>query len=177
MNNDIIRHKVLTILAEKSNNNTILSLNGENTGEYTVSFKDIFANIKCSEVEIVNSVSLLLSNKEVYFYNAEFKGLLIEDIGIGAYSTKKYLNIYRNNIFQIIKDIVQIFIPVISMIIALVAVSNNGTKNIDKLETEIQETQLQLTDMQKALNRSGDSKRIYPYLLNESFEQDSLKIR
>jgi hypothetical protein len=167
MNDNIIRHKVLNILAEKSNKNTVLSFKGENTGEYTVPFETLIAKIKCSETEMVRAISLLLTNKEVYFYNVEFKGFFIEDNGLNAYSTNKYLAIYRNNIFQIAKDVVQIFIPVISMAIALVAVSNNGAKNIDKLETELQKTQLQLTVIQTELHKPLNRKETYPLLPHE----------
>ena len=60
------------------------------------------------------------------------------------------------------------------MIIALVAVSYNDSEKIDKLETELRKTQLQLTNMEKSVQKELNSTNPNT---NEYFEHNTLKIR
>lgn len=167
MNDNKLRHKILRILSNRTIENDVASLKGEARNVIGISFDNLSEQTKCSDSEIRAVTSLLFTNKEVDLYDMKFKGLYITENGIAAYSTKKYIKVRQNYIIQIIKDSVQIFIPIISMIIALVAVSNNDSGKIDRLETELRKTQLQLTNMVESVQKGQSHTK---QTTNEHFE-------
>lgn len=174
LNDNIVRHRILKVLSEKLVENDVAHVNGENSGTWAVSFKEISEKTKCSELKIRQAVSVLLYNKEVFLNNVEFNGLGAEEAGLSALSTNKYLNLNKSNILNFIKDIVQILIPIISMVIAFVAVSNKDNGKIDKLETKLQEMQISLTNTEEYIKKLQDNTL---KATNLSFEGDSLKIK
>lgn len=175
MNDNFTRHKILKVLSAKLVENDVAHANGENSGTWAVPFKEISEKTKCSEFKIRQAVSVLLDNKEVFLNNVEFNGLGVEEAGLSAFSTNKYLNIYKSSIINFIKDLVQIFIPVISMAITLIAVSNsNHNVKIDKIETKLQEMQVSLTNTEEYIKKLEDASL---EATNPLFESDSLKIK
>jgi len=174
MNDNICRHKILKILSERLIETDVAFVNGEKSNVWAMSFKTISEKTGCSELKIRQVVSVLLENKEVFLNTLEFKGLGVEEAGLSAFSTKKYLNTYKSDIINLLKDIVQIFIPIISMTIALIAVSNSDSEKIDKLETRLQEIQVSITNMEENTEKYTNK---YQNQNFEFSEKDSLSIK
>lgn len=157
MNDNIVRHRILRELSKITIKNDVKSITQIVNEQYDLTLEELPKRTKCSDIEIRRSVSLLLLNNEVFLLNTEKKGLLIEEAGVSAYSTNKYIKVFYNNIISIIKDVVQILIPVISMIIALIAVANSDSKKSDMLEIKMQKMQIQLKDIGEYIKRQQDN--------------------
>lgn len=140
MNINIRRHKVLQILSIKRINGEL----GNRTEPLEVSFDEIYKKLKCNEAVLI--FSKLFSEKEIAYHNAfGVKGLYLTKEGLVAFSNKKYIKEYYSILVGYLKDFVQIFIPILSLCIAFLALS------------------LKHLDTEKSLNNRIDSLKIDVY--------------
>ncbi|MBC7439609.1 MAG: hypothetical protein H7250_06470 [Flavobacterium sp.] len=103
--------------------------------EKGLSYKDILNNLNVSETELNIIISELYENKEI---KNGHDGLIIEKKGISSFSNNFYIKQSRNYKLNLIKDYVQIIVPILTSIIAIIAVSNNNTSKIEKKINEIE---------------------------------------
>ncbi|GAA4276000.1 hypothetical protein [Aquimarina mytili] len=117
--------------------------------------------MKCNRFELEKISSELYQNKEIGYYDYDFKGLYIEEKGVASYSNKKYYSLFINWITDSIKLGVQIFIPVLSLLIAYMALSlklkNTNIENerrIIHLENKLKYFEKQVKELDARLEAS-----------------------
>ncbi|WP_031428536.1 hypothetical protein [Flavimarina sp. Hel_I_48] len=124
--------------------------NSENKTKVTIkeaglTLKEINNLIKEDSFKRELILSELYKWNEIIFSETAGKGCFIEEnSGISAYSNKKYLKKNEDIILNWLKNFVQIFIPLASLLIAILALSINFSKinaknkeKIEKLEMRI----------------------------------------
>ncbi|HTO17476.1 MAG TPA: hypothetical protein VLZ83_17050 [Edaphocola sp.] len=135
------QHEILGYLTEP-----ILEHYGTDSTIVARSFDEIGKQFNLNKRQVWEQASELLLNKEIVFYNVNFKGFMGTDKGIVSFTTKKYLSRKRNNNRESIKFYLGVFIPVVSLLIALFTVLNKidnidmkSKNSIEKLEKKINE--------------------------------------
>ena len=118
MNPNKLRHRVLGILSAQS-----LIAEDSTSERMQVKFEKICKELKCNPSAIKLAIAELYVNKEI----ANIDVFVMDDLystpkGDAAFSSKKYLGIHRTNIFNTIKDWMQVTIPVLSLFIAVIAI-------------------------------------------------------
>jgi hypothetical protein len=142
MNRNLKKHNLLKLLSEQSN-----KFDNKTSLEYSVSCDLIYSKLNIDKSNLYYLISELTSSKEIdyFFWNDEDKkGLFATPEGVSSYSKNKYKNIFYSNLKNNLKDFVQIVIPILSLIIAYLAiqlkiseVNNYNQKQIDTLRKEI----------------------------------------
>lgn len=154
MNRDIKRHKILEILSRQ-----YLACEDGSQRILGVTFEKIANHVKCEEKSLQELSSVLYKNQEVGYHDAyDVIGMYAKESGVASYADKKYLKLAYKNKVDIIKDIIQIVIPVISLLVALGAIyfkadhlNKENDQKIKKLEEKIQK----LEDKQKVSKRGA----------------------
>jgi hypothetical protein len=115
------RHFLLGILSRKFNED----LSSQRADKSGLSYEEVDDFLRKRKKDRTLIVSELYENEEIKFFDLDnVKGYMINPIkGLSAYTSKKYLN--RNNeiILNWLKNTVQIFIPIASLIVAVLALS------------------------------------------------------
>ena len=141
------RHKLLEILSKHRKN---VELNKSKYNYLGVSFDDIYNELKCNDEELHLITSELYTSEEIGYHDAyNIVGLFAKDKGLSAFSNKKYIKLWWENLFNISKNIVQIFIPVFSLIIAYVALTAKSNQLQKQSEKELQEVKELILKQQK----------------------------
>jgi len=136
------KHKLLGILSEQY----ILSEIGE-TENKEIGLNDdiILSKLNMSKYKYELIKQSLLDSGEVDRHNPRYiLGLYSTLKGVSAFNDRKYTKAFSDDIINIFKNIVQIVIPVLSLLIAYYAiqlkiseVNNHTQKQIDTLQQEI----------------------------------------
>ena len=136
------KHKLLGILSEQY----ILSEIGE-TENKAIGLNDdvILEKLKMSKYKYELIKQSLLDSAEVERHNPRYiLGLYSTLKGVASFNDKKYTKAFFDDIINILKNIVQIVIPILSLFIAYYAiqlkiseVNNYNQKQIDTLRKEI----------------------------------------
>ena len=136
------KHKLLGILSEQY----ILSEIGE-TENKEIGLNDdvILEKLKMSKYKYELIKQSLLDSSEVERHNPRYiLGLYSTLKGVASFNDKKYTKAFFDDIINILKNIVQIVIPILSLFIAYYAiqlkiseVNNYNQKQIDTLLKEI----------------------------------------
>ena len=169
MNKNLQRHKLLEILSLQYINSDI-----DPDLNIHVSCKEIYSKLKISEFDLYMIIKELTSNEEIdyYFWNDEDKkGLYAKPNGVTAFTNNKYVRLRNKQLKENIKDIVQIFIPVISLIIAFIALTIKFNNN--KVEND-QQFQLIKNDI-KDLKKQSFEKRKDTNIIEEKLHVHSLR--
>lgn len=110
------------------------------------SHDELKEKLKLSKVDVALLLRNLVDNNEIK--KIEEAIFIISPLGMKAYTTGKYIKAYRKSIVDNVKDIATIIVPVLSLIVAILAISlkfNGPTKEefivlqkkIEKIEKEI----------------------------------------
>jgi hypothetical protein len=143
MNYNIKRHKLLEILTEQNLN---VQLDKPGFQILGISYDEIYKKLNITDFQLLELTSELYDNKEIGYHNAyEVEGLYAKNKGIAAYSNKKYLKLYKKSIVENVKDVIQIAIPVLSVIVAIVALTI-------KIETVNNQNEKRFNDIEKKVN-------------------------
>lgn len=142
MNIEFKRHKLLKILSIHRNK---VELNKGDYNALGVSFKKIYCELKCTEDQLKVISSELYSEDEIGYHNAHnIVGVFAKRNGLTAFANRKYIRIYWKRAFDLAKNIIQIVIPILSLLIAFLALTikvetlnKSNKEKIDKLEMEI----------------------------------------
>lgn len=134
MRNNRKKHKTLKFLSDN-----FIELNSSTTKnpnfQFGKSFEDIESELKLDKLSCEKVYARLELEEEVGVIDTKIKGLHLTQKGLDSYVSKKYLLENENIILSWFKVFVQIFIPIVSLIIALLALSlkfNSITDNIEK---------------------------------------------
>jgi len=149
MNLELKRHKLLGILSKQRND---LELKKAEYNALGVPFEKIYAELNCNEDELKLITSELYSADEIGYHDAHnIVGVFAKDNGLSAFANKKYSRIYWKRISDLTKNAVQIVIPILSLLIAFIALTikietlNKSTENkIDNLEKQVIELKTEL---------------------------------
>ncbi len=128
------------------------------------SFKEIDSFLKVNTEQRELIISELDKNNEIDFYEFKERGCFIDKNGLSALAEKKYINRNQDIYLNWLRNFVQLFIPVASLIIAYVALSMNIAKNKKENNAEIKSLENRIEKLENPIN--GNKKII---------ETDSLK--
>jgi len=136
------KHKLLAILSKQY----ILSEIGESeNGEIGLNDDIIIKELKMSKYKYQLIKQSLLDSEEVKRHNPKYiLGLHATLKGVASFNDKKYTKAFFDDLINILKNFVQIVIPILSLLIAYYAiqlkiseVNNHNQKQIDTLRKEI----------------------------------------
>lgn len=161
------RHKVLLLLSEKFNkllNEKTGSIGGNEVGLSNEELNSIL-NIDNRKRRLI--FSELFENKEVMPYHlGGISGCFINsEKGLESLANEKYLERNREIVKNWIKDIVQIAIPVLSMIITVLVIIRDDTKR-DKEMKDIEQKVEELQENIKSMELRN--KILHNYKINDS---------
>lgn len=145
MNYNKKRHQLLEIIYSKGeypdmeDNTRLASFNLDE-------LKDI---LQLSKIHTAILIRTLLDTKEIEKY--EENQFIISPLGMHAYNTNKYLKANRKAIIDNIKDIASIIIPILSLIVAIMAIALKSDSPTKKDFQNLQEKVEQL-EKEKQLN-------------------------
>ena len=137
-------HKILKILSEK---HMLADLNnGEIIG---VSNEFLCEKVNIDKYKFREIVSVLYECGEIEDYNCnDLKGIYATEKGISSFAQNKYIYSFLGDIVIFLKGIVQILIPILSLIITLVVVSKNNNQN-ENFKNRIELLEKQLNSIKK----------------------------
>ncbi len=148
MNDNLKRHKILEILSKQ-----FIKVETEDSSEAIgVSFEDLQVKLNCSKIELRRVSSTLYDNKEVDYMDIGLVGMFATEKGLSAYSDEKYKRESNLRLKNNIKDIVQIVVPILSLLIAYLALSFKINKLNEQNEKELKEINKKLLFHEKKLN-------------------------
>lgn len=157
MNLELKRHKLLGILSKQRND---LELKKAEYNALGVTFEKIHKELNCNKDELKLITSELYTEDEIGYHDAyDIVGVFAKDKGLSAFANKKYYRIYWKRISDLTKNAVQIIIPILSLLIAFVALTskieslNKSTDNkIDNLEKQVIELKTELNKTIKEID-------------------------
>ena len=155
MNLELKRHKLLGILSKQRND---LELEKAEYNALGVAFEKIYTELNCNEDELKLITSELYTADEIGYHDAyNIVGIFAKDNGLSAFANKKYSRIYWKRVSDLTKNAVQIIIPILSLLIAFIALTikieslNKSTDDkIEKLEKQVIELK---TELDKTKNK------------------------
>ncbi|MRX40160.1 hypothetical protein GJU43_12805 [Flavobacterium sp. LC2016-23] len=133
MNDNKIKHKILEML---SHQNVISSLPAAENSDIGLDDEVILAKVKITAIKYELLKLSLLEEQEVGRHNPKYVlGLYATSKGVHSFNTRKYI-IENQNVFKTkVKDIVQIVIPVLSLLITILVIVRNDVKTSKEIET------------------------------------------
>jgi hypothetical protein len=135
MNDNLKRHKILEILSEQ-----FIKVETEDSSDpIGVSFEDLQAKLNCSKIELRRVSSTLYDNKEVDYMDIGLVGMFATEKGLSACSNDKYKRESNLRLKNNIKDLVQIVVPVLSLLIAFLALTFKINKLNEQNEKQLKE--------------------------------------
>ena len=142
----IIRHKVLGVLQRHQDHIYSLTKPMEQLVDFELALdvKQISAQTKYSEAEIIAEVEILMDRKQLSLVVEEFENYyMINKVGSVAFYDKYYLEVGKKTLITVIKDYITIitaiglfFIAVYSFISNVVQTQAN-TKNLDNIKSKL----------------------------------------
>jgi|GEM_PF-1380333 len=149
MNLNKKRHKLLELLAKHRNN---VELKKAKNNALGISFTDLYKELNCNDDELQIITSELYTSDEIGYHDAHnINGLFAKNNGLSAFSNKKYIKLFWENIFNVSKNIVQIFIPVLALIVAILSFTLKFDNLQKQSEKELQEVKLLLLEQQERI--------------------------
>lgn len=143
------RHKTLEFLSD----NFIEFESGERKPNFKLgkSFEDIVFELKIDAKITEQIFSRLYLDGEVKFTNAHWKnGLYLTQKGLSSFTSKKYLKENENIVLNWLKVFTQIIIPILSLIIAVLALSlkfNSITDSVEKKVNKLHKLELKRLEL------------------------------
>jgi len=139
MSNNLKRHKLLKIIADK-----YIKANQGEEQALGVSWEDLTSKLNWTMDELLEVSSTLYAEEEVAKHDAHgINGIYAKMKGVSAYSSKKYKREHERIIFDRLKNWVQTVIPILSLIITFTFIIlsevrlQNKNEQIDELTERI----------------------------------------
>ena len=144
---DLERHRLLKLLSDKTVQFNIGKLpQNESMG---IPFEDLMLKMKCDREKLELISSELFLNKEIDYHDYnDVVGLFCDHNGLAAFSNKKYLKLYWTSIKESIKFWLQALIPMLSLLVALFAVTRDFKANNAKTNIQLREMKSQIELLQ-----------------------------
>ncbi|KIA88415.1 hypothetical protein [Kaistella jeonii] len=133
MNNNRVKHKILKHLSI-----SYVAMKNDNLAnpEYNfgLSYERLQLLIKEEDNEAFNVFQYLNETNEVGVKNIGFDGLYLTSNGYISFAEEKYLKRNQNILLKFLKNVVQILIPILSLIIAITALTIKNSKLEKRIE-------------------------------------------
>ncbi|MRI01642.1 hypothetical protein GH721_13945 [Kriegella sp. EG-1] len=143
MRYNLTKHKILKALANKLTAG--MDENGRAVGDIKVSKSDIISLVGKNKRLYAVIISELRANNEVKYLEASDSYIIETVDGLNSFSNKKYLNKNWDIILSYLKNFAQIFIPIASLIVAILALwlklntqDTTHKKEIKKIESRLE---------------------------------------
>ena len=161
---NIKRHRTLKILSKnrvlddigESNNKTLLG----------VSFDEIQSKLGYDRKKCELVFSALYENEEVEYTDMGIKGLFLTRKGLVSFSDKKYIKENNKIIIGWLRNFVQIVIPVLALVIAVLSLTlrmdilkMQSDKEMQKLTTTIKEQKLRIETLESKSKKHPSHKK------------------
>ncbi len=146
------RHKTLKILTPKFiQTRTDRGLGGD--FHIGTDFSVLREKLNCSQEECEIIFASLFTNEEVQFTDYKVDGLALTKTGFSAFSDFKYIKQNENLIKEWARTFVQILIPILALVIAVLTLllKTNSQKTLETKETQAIENKLLL--IQGSINK------------------------
>ena len=142
MNYNTKKHQLLGLLSKQ---HAMVQLSKPGFDALGISYNNIYLKLSIIDVELVVLTSELYDNGEIEYYNHfDVEGICTTNKGIAAFSNEKYKKLNSKFLIEKIKDLVQIIIPVLSLIVAIAAltikldsINNENKVRFDKIERQL----------------------------------------
>lgn len=158
MNNNLNRHKLLKILSEQ-----YIKANQGN-GPLGVSWDELQSRMNCTLDKLMEISAPLYEAEEVARHGAHgVNGVYAKMKGVSSYTTKKYKRENNKLIFDLLKNWVQILIPLISLFVTLYVVisserrMNKKSEEINRLENRLKEMERNIFEIGRKFETLNDS--------------------
>lgn len=144
------RHYILKNLSKKFINNNDNPRKEANVVGLSFSEIDLLLKKNKNFRDLV--LSELYKSNEIVFYDLKEKGCFIEPHnGLSAFAERKYLKKNEDILIKWLKNFVQIFIPIASLIVAYLALTIK-LNNIEKSNTkEIKDIEIKINELEKKI--------------------------
>jgi len=159
-NVDYKRHLLLKYLSKNRTNKELRLDKTETLGK---SFEDICKKLKVNRFQLHGITSELYESEEILYTNVELKGIFGKRKGIESYYNRKYIKRYFDLILNLLRNFVQIFIPIASLSITILVLSKdmkkeeNKMNRIEQIELEHKKTYKSLQNEIHKMNKDLDS--------------------
>jgi len=160
MNFNRKRHKVLQLLS--TSRIQFDSGRMESDFKLGVGFDDLQRELNCDLDTCELIYSTLYNEKEVEHTNTSVYGLFATQKGLTSYSERKYVKENNKIITNYSRNFVQIVIPILSLIVAILAIS----LKIDNANKDVNE---KILDLQRQINKQS-------HIIGK-FKQQNLEIK
>ncbi|AIJ37139.1 hypothetical protein K5L04_07085 [Flavobacterium psychrophilum] len=153
INYNLKRHKLLEVLSTQNLN---VQLRKEGCLALGISYEEIYSKLNINAFELLIITSELYENKEIGYHNAyNIEGLYSETLGISAFSNGKYKKAHWNEIISKIKDVTQIVIPVLALIIAIITLTTKLENSELKNKKELNQIKASIEKLENKQNIQG----------------------
>lgn len=158
MNLDTKRHKLLGILTKQRKD---LELKKSEYNAFGVPFDKIYKKLDCDEDELHSITSDLYTSQEIGYHDAQnIVGLFAKDKGVTAFANKKYHNRVIERRKERVKFFVQIAIPILALVVAILSLSlkfdnlkKQSDKELQKLEDKLLKQKMRIDSMEINLKK------------------------
>lgn len=138
MNINLKRRRLLGLLAKRQIEVDL----GKTNNVVGISFEDVLTFTKCDDIKLAAITSELFDAEEIAYYNHDgLKGLFCELKGVTSHSNKKYKKAFTSAIKGNVKDFVQISIPVLSLLVAIMVITREDTKRTKEIQATEQKVE------------------------------------
>jgi hypothetical protein len=154
MNLNLKRHKTLEVLSIKR----IQFDSGQIDSGFTlgVSFEELQSELKSDREKCEIIFAPLYNENEVEYTDVGVKGICLTQKGLTSFSNKKYVKENKKIILNWFKNFVQIAIPVLSLIVAILVIIKDDIKTSKEIRAIEQKVEL-LQDNIKLLEENLQS--------------------
>jgi hypothetical protein len=149
MNINKKRHALLGFLSERVKKIDVDSLSDKYSNiPIGISFVEINEFLKCDKSQLREICSNLFNEKEIELYDVSFKGLICTEKGFASFTDKNYLRKEREIKINKAKDFIQIFIPVLTLLLSILIYLTAEYK-VKKNENQIKSLQERIEKLEK----------------------------
>ena len=168
MRYNLNKHKILKALSEKLASG--MGTDGKAKSDISVSKKEIINLIGKDKKLYALIISELRAYNEIVYLEPSDSFVIETNNGLTSFSDKKYLKKNRNIILGYSKNFTQIFIPVASLVVAVLALwtkiqSENNIYNDSRKEIELRLERLEKLQNKTEINtdyKKGDTLKVQP---------------
>lgn len=151
MRYNLTKHKILKALADKLTAG--MDENGRAVGDIKVSKSDIISLVGKNKRLYAVIISELRANNEVKYLEASDSYIIETVDGLNSFSNKKYLNKNWDIILSYLKNFAQIFIPIASLTVAILALWLRMNTQDTTHKKEIKEIESRLEVIEKSAQK------------------------
>ncbi|WKB81066.1 hypothetical protein QYR09_15085 [Cellulophaga lytica] len=155
MRYNLTKHKILKVLADKLTSG--MSDDGKAEGVIVVPKKEIINLIGKNKKLYAVIISELSACNEIKYLESSDSFIIETNIGLSAYSNKKYLDKNWGIILGWLKNFAQIFIPIVSLFIAAMALWIKIEMQNDMQNNKIQEIESRIESIEKLEYKKQES--------------------